>query len=196
MPDAPLALLPSAQKQSALLRILKATTTLPAQVTLYASALGAIALAAGAALPPVLAIVAGGVGVNALSNILERVARGEAVPDEEIRQQVQSAIVDSGIDKLLTEEEFQRAVAQLHQWQASLVYAIDQHEAVVAERLARQSQEHAALAAEVRSGFAEVLGKLAELERLEEIVLLLRDLSALIGPRFDQRGQQVGVQFN
>jgi hypothetical protein len=95
MLDASPAFPPTTQKQSALLRILKATVTLPAQVTLYASALGAIALAADVNLPPILAAVAGGAGVNALSNILERVARGEPVPDEEIRRQVQSAIAVS-----------------------------------------------------------------------------------------------------
>jgi hypothetical protein len=158
--------LPSAQKQSALLRILKATTTLPAQVTLYASALGAIAQAAGAELPPLLAAVAGGVGVNALSNILDRVARGEAVPDEEIRRQVQSAIADSRVDKLLTEEEFQRAVARLHEWQASLGYAIEQQEAAVAERLAQQSREHTALTDELR--------QLATRQQADEIVRLMK----------------------
>jgi uncharacterized protein YjbI with pentapeptide repeats len=169
--------LPSAQKQSALLRILKATTTLPAQVTLYASSLGAIALAAGADLPPVLAAVAGGVGVNALSNILERVARGEAVSDEEIRQQVQSAIDQSGIDRLLTEEEFQRGVARLHHWQASVAYAIDQHETAVAERLAQQSREHAAMTDELRQLHARLSAELPQLatrQQADEILSLLK----------------------
>jgi uncharacterized protein YjbI with pentapeptide repeats len=177
MPDAPLASLPSAQKQSALLRILKATTTLPAQVTLYASALGAIALAAGAALPPVLAAVAGGVGVNALSNILERVARGEVIPDEEIRRQVQSAIDQSDIDRLLTEEEFQRGIARLHHWQASVAYAIDQHEAAVAERLAQQSREHAAMIDEsrqLRAHLSAELPQLATRQQADEIISLLK----------------------
>jgi tetratricopeptide (TPR) repeat protein len=184
------------QKQSALLRILKATTSLPAQITLYASALGAIALTAGADLPPVLAAVAGGVGVNALSNILERVARGEDLSDEEICSQLQAAIDDSTIGRLLTEEEFQRAVARLHHWQASIAYAIDQHEAAVAQRLAEQTRQYAALTAEVRAGFATVLEELAALERLEEIVVLLRGLLELLSPGFDQRGQEVGVRYD
>jgi tetratricopeptide (TPR) repeat protein len=196
MPDAPLASLPSAQKQSALLRILKATTTLPAQVTLYASALGAIALAAGAGLPPVLTAVAAGVGVNALSNLLERVARGEPVTEEEILQKVQSAIADSGIDKLLTEEEFQRAVARLHEWQASLACAIDQHEQTLIQRLDEQTRHYTALTVELRASISADLQKLATRGQGEEIIWRLRNLPELIGPRIDQRGQQVGVQYN
>jgi len=93
--------LTSSAKQSALLRILKATTTLPARVTFYASALGAIALIPAATMPPALAALAGGVGINALSSILERVAKGETVTDEEIQRQVQAAIADSDIANLL-----------------------------------------------------------------------------------------------
>ena len=93
--------LTSSAKQSALLRILKATTTLPARVTFYASALGAIALIPAATMSPALAALAGGVGINALSSILERVAKGETVTDEEIQRQVQAAIADSDIANLL-----------------------------------------------------------------------------------------------
>ena len=76
----------SVQKRSALLRILKATVTLPAQVTFYAAALGAIALIPGANLPPSLAEIAGGVGINILSGILERAARGEQISDDQTKR--------------------------------------------------------------------------------------------------------------
>jgi hypothetical protein len=59
-------------KHAALLRLLKAALTLPAQITFYASALGAIALMPQADLPTTLAAIASTVGVKTLSSILER----------------------------------------------------------------------------------------------------------------------------
>ncbi len=77
----------SPEQRTALLKTLKALTSLPAQVLYYGAALAAIALIPGASLPPALAVLAGGVGVNALSDILKGVARGE-LSEEHIRKQV------------------------------------------------------------------------------------------------------------
>jgi uncharacterized protein YjbI with pentapeptide repeats len=77
----------------------------------------------------------------------------------------------------LTEEEFQRAVARLHYWQASLAYAIDQHEAAVTERLAQQSREHAALTDELRQlhdRLSAELPQLATRQQTDEIIGLLK----------------------
>ena len=70
------------EKRAALLKVLKATTTMPARVTFYAAALGAILLIPGVGLPPALAAIASSVGVEALGSILERVARGEEVGED------------------------------------------------------------------------------------------------------------------
>lgn len=164
-------------KQEALLRVLKATTQLSAQVTFYAAALGAILLIPGAQLPPALAVVAGGVGVNALSSLLERVARGEDVADEEIRRQVQAAINESKIAELLNRDEFQETIAQLRSWQNLLKYTIFRSEETIISRLVEQSQQYTTLVNELRDTIAEDLEKLATREQSEEIRALLRQLA-------------------
>src|SRR5687767_11576864 len=103
---------PLPPRQSALIRILKVTATLPAQVTFYASALGAIALIGGANVPASLATLAGGVGVNVLSSILERVARGEEISDTEILEQIKAAIEESGIEQQLAIRDTQVMIAR------------------------------------------------------------------------------------
>jgi hypothetical protein len=162
------------EKQSALQRVLKATTTLPARVTFYASALGAIALVPQADLPPALAALAGGVGVNALSSILERVARGEPVDDEEIRRQVQAAIEESDIERLLTADEFQRAVARLARWHDVLRYAVRSSEFAIVERLVEQGQRYEALVVGLGDEIRASLETLATREQANEILALLR----------------------
>ena len=86
-------------KQKALVTLLDRLNIvrLPAQIVSYTAALGAIALVGGANIPPDLAFVFGSVGANILSNILDRVARGETLSDEEIRSQVTEAVEQSGI---------------------------------------------------------------------------------------------------
>lgn len=163
-------------KQEALLRVLKATTQLSAQITFYAAALGAILLIPGAQLPPALAVVAGGVGVNALSSLLERVARGEDVADEEIRRQVQTAINESKIAELLNRDEFQETIAQLRSWQNLLKYTIFRSEETIISRLVEQSRQYTTLVNELQESIAEDLEKLATREQSEEILTLLRQL--------------------
>jgi len=69
----------SEQRRSALVRVLRAIGTLPAQMLFYGTVLGAVALAVGDPSPDALmgglALLAANVGVNTLSSILERVAR-------------------------------------------------------------------------------------------------------------------------
>lgn len=183
------------RQQSALLRILKATTTLPAQITLYASALGAIALIPGVDLPPALATIAGGVGVNVVSSILERVARGEAVSDEEIRQQVQTAIDDSNIAKLLTADEFQRTIAKLVRRQDHLKYAIQSGEYAIAERLAEQYAQYRSLITELHSDISSICDELQALstrQQSEEIITLLQQVINLV--EAGQVGKQITSQ--
>lgn len=137
------------QKQSALLRILQATTTLPAQVTFYASALGAISLAAGGNLPTSLATIAAGVGINALSSILERVALGDEVSDSEILEQVKTAIEESEIAEKLAVRDIQIMIARLFRQHDLLRSAIQNHEYIVLQRLTEQAQTYEAFVAEM-----------------------------------------------
>lgn len=134
----------------ALLRVLKTTTTLPAQVTFYASALGAIALLGGFSLPASLATLAGGVGVNVLSSILERVARGEEISDTEILDQIKEAIERSGIAEQLAIRDTQVMIARQFRKLDLLKFAIQNHEYVVLQRLTEQAQAYEAFVSELR----------------------------------------------
>jgi hypothetical protein len=78
-----------ASRVKALQKIVK---RLPAQMIYYGSALGAIVLAGGGQLPPGLEFVAGGIGANLLSNLVDEIARSEDVLDDEIRQRAEDAI--------------------------------------------------------------------------------------------------------
>ena len=137
-------------KQSALLRLLKATTTLPAQITFYASALGAIALMAGGNLPTGLATLAAGVGVNTLSSILERVARGDDIMDSEILEHIKAAVEDSHIAEKLAMRDTQILIARLFRRHDLLRSAIQSHEYVVLQRITEQAQSYEAFVSELR----------------------------------------------
>jgi hypothetical protein len=73
--------------------------------------LAIISLIPGMQLPAALAALGGGIGVNILSNILERMANGEEISDDELFKQLESATED--IRKTLTKEEFFNAYGHL-----------------------------------------------------------------------------------
>lgn len=164
---------PENGKQIALLRFLKATMTLPAQVTFYASALAAIALVPGIALPPALTVLASGIGVNAISSILENIAKGQDIPDNEICRQIQEAIKTSQIDKLLTTDEFQRTIAKLVRRQDLMKYALEKREFAIVERLTDQYSEYKVLFSELRVQISDIL---LELQKLNAHVMLDKDM--------------------
>ncbi len=167
--------------RSALLRILKITTTLPAKVTFYASALGAIALVSGNSLPPPLATLAAGVGVNALSSILERIAVDEQLTDEEIRRAVESAVAQSDIAQQLTERDIQISVAKLFRQNDVLHFAIQNSEYDIARRLAEQATNYQALGDELHENIAAVYAETKELHvQGEEIIRLQKQLLDLL----------------
>lgn len=99
-------------KWKALEKIIK---RVPAQSVYYASSLGAIVLAGGGQLPSGLEFVAGSVGANILSNLVEEIARGEDVLDTEISEKTQNAILESKIERLLTKQDFLQGYARLVQ---------------------------------------------------------------------------------
>src|SRR5689334_11080619 len=117
------------QRQQALTRVLKACMSLPAKTLMYASALGAIVAIGGGTVPPELNMLVTGVGVNLLSSLIERVARGDKVAEAEMQQEVQEAIVQSGIEKLLESREFQeRGLAHLLRQQDQLQHVLQANE--------------------------------------------------------------------
>ncbi|NJL56704.1 toll/interleukin-1 receptor domain-containing protein [bacterium] len=138
----------SSSRVKALEKIIK---RLPAQMVYYGSALGAIVLAGGGQLPPGLEFVAGGIGANLLSNLVNEIARGEDVLDDEVRQRAEEAISKSDIANLLTKQDFLQGYARL-------IQRLDTQKAI--------SQD---ILDELRTGFSAV----ATIEQVEELKKLL-----------------------
>jgi hypothetical protein len=148
--------------------LLKAIKTLPAQTLLYGSALLTIAAIDGAALPGILATLATTIGVNVLSNMLERIARGYDVSDDEIRQTVESAIRDSGIEELVTSNEFQRAIGRVFRQFDLLKYAIQKGEITVVTMLSEQFEVHRGIQEELQNELSLVREELKNLSTREQ----------------------------
>lgn len=138
----------SSSRVKALQKIVK---RLPAQMVYYGSALGAIVLAGGGQLPPGLEFVAGGIGANLLSNLVDEIARGEDVLDDEIRQRAEDAISQSDIANLLTKQDFLQGYARL------------------LKRLDAQATISKDILDELRTGFSSV----ATADQVEELKQLL-----------------------
>lgn len=96
-----------------LLQQLAGAGKLSATTLIYATALGAIATIGGASFGPEFQLLFQGVGMNMISGIIERVARGESISNDQLRQEIEEAVTHSGIERLLTADEFHRAVARL-----------------------------------------------------------------------------------
>lgn len=182
-------------RQSALLRLLKACSTLPAQALFYGLALGVVAamLPPGltpaelatfwATLPPGLQLVVPGVAINTLSAILQRVAQSAGqVSDDEIRAQVLSAIDESQIADLLTAEEFQREIGRVLREQHLIRAAIEHGEYAIVDHLAQQIGEHRALLDDIREDLLAEMQTLATKEQAEQILAQLQHVLALLSP--------------
>ncbi len=112
---------PVDSKRVALSRILEVVANKSARFIAYATAtLGMMYLVPELELPPELAAIASGIGIEMLGSIIDRVASGKGISDEEIKQAVEDAIAQSGIDELLTKEDFYHAFAQLRKGQRTL----------------------------------------------------------------------------
>ncbi|MBK9926307.1 MAG: hypothetical protein IPP66_13580 [Anaerolineales bacterium] len=167
------------EMQMALLKVLKALTTLPAQVIFYGSIILAIAATGGAQLPGVLGMLSTTIGMNLLSNMLERVVQGENVLDEEIQKVVQETIQTTGIENLLTSNEFQRVTAHVFRQFDLLKYAVQRGEINIAALLSEQFAEHKIMLEEMQielTAISEKLDTLATREQGERIIKLIRQL--------------------
>ncbi len=178
---------PNKRKQ-ALLRVLRATKSLSARTTLYASALGSVALMYGANLPPELATLTGVIGANALTSIIERIADGESVADDEIRNQVKAAIAESDIAELLTTDTFQAEIARLIRQQHLFRAAIERQEYEIVDRLTEQATQYEVLFNELQDDIWAIhseLQNLATRDQGQEILNLLQHLVNLLEARQD-----------
>lgn len=178
----------------ALLHILRATLTLPAQATFFAAALLAIVSIPQANLPTTLVAIATGVGVNALSSILERVARGEQVSDDEIRRQILVTIEESRIAQRLEARDTQVMIAKLFRQLDMLRFATRDYETTILQRLTEQAAKYRMFVDELHGDIlalrTEVQG-LATREQSEVIIALLQQLLAMT----EQDGKQMTVPF-
>lgn len=108
-------------KQKALSRVLELTSTKAAKFVTYSTAiLGMAAIIPGFNLPPELAVLAGGIGVEAIGSLLDRVSEQNTISDEEILNEIHGIIEQSGIEKLLTKEDFYHAFSHLRKGQRNL----------------------------------------------------------------------------
>lgn len=158
------------KKRLAFMRVLKVTSSRSAQIMMYTFALGAIVAIPGVSLPPALAAIATGLGVEALGSILERIAFGENISDEEIFKQMKRAVDESGIVELLTtSKQTQEQLIRLASWQRHLKYVIESGDREIVQNLAEQYQ----LISHDISLMREDLQKLATQEQNEEIKRIL-----------------------
>jgi len=172
------------KRQQAVLRIIKALTVLPAQVMFYGSTLLAVGAIGGADLPGVLTTLASTVGANLLANMLERVTRGDHVSDDEIRNTVQDAIRESGIDQLATSNELQRGVAHIFRQFDLLRYAVQKGEINIVATLTDQLGQHQVILEELQSELIDIheqIKNLATRGQNEEILKSVREIPTKLG---------------
>ena len=105
----------------ALLHIIQAIATKTNKGVMYTAAtLGAMALIPNIGLSAPLNTVALSLGVTLLGNLISRVASGNMISDDQIKQEIEGAIAKSGVDRLLTKEDFDFALNHLRKRQLSL----------------------------------------------------------------------------
>jgi hypothetical protein len=182
--------LPVPRSQQTLLRVIK---VLPAQMLLYGSALLAVAATGGTDLPGVLGTLATTVGINVLSNMLERVARGDDVTDDEIRRTVADAISSSGIEKLVTGNEFQRAIAHLFRRLDLLKYAVQKGEINIVTILAQQFSQYEVMLEELKNEMDYVREQLSNVATYEQGEVIIKGINK-ISQQFAQ--QNTLAQFH
>lgn len=147
----PLDNVPDEKRQAALLHILQVVATKSAQLMLPVSALGAIALVPQSDIPSVLAGIAGGIGVNLLSSIIERVARNDGLSHQEILDAIETAIDESGIRELIsTNDVIRNQITRLASWQRHLAYVIKSGDRELSELLLQQYNEIEVIKADVK----------------------------------------------
>src|SRR5260370_25216505 len=110
-------------KRRALERFLKAVVKLPADIALYASVLGVVALmlSGGASVAGTVVL---GVGINAITSLLTKLAGDEELSEEDISRLVQDAIAQSGIREL--EQQNQNILVHLLKESRAIEQAVRQ----------------------------------------------------------------------
>jgi tetratricopeptide (TPR) repeat protein len=169
--------------KDAIVRVVKVAAPTAAASAFYALALGAIAATfATGDLPTVLFQITTAVGFNNLSTVLARLAQREQVDDEEIKCAVESAIADSKISELLTQDAFQREMARLALWQISLIDLIKQGDAGIIAAIEEQLRQSKGLRDELaqqRATLEEIIRIIGEMATRKQVNEVLRRLDRL-----------------
>ncbi len=92
------------------------------------SLLGVIALIPNINLPPELRIIAASLGVNLISNLIDRVANDPEISDEEIKLLAEDAVRRSELERLLGKDDFYHAFSLLRESQRS---SHEEHGAII-----------------------------------------------------------------
>jgi len=150
---------------NALETLVKRLSKHSAQLAYYGSSLGAIALFAGAQLPPEIEAVASSIGVNIISELVSKIANGEDVSDEDIQTDVEFAIKRTKIDTLLTQQDFLQGYARL------------------LKRLDTQAEVSQAILSELRDNFATV-ATAEQVEELKQLILSTQQVAEHNDPIF------------
>lgn len=129
-------------RQSALLKILQVIGTKSAKTLTYSTTLlGMAALIPSLQLPPELAVIASGVGVNAIGSLLDRVANNE-ISNDDLLKETTNTINKLGIENLLTKDDFFHAFAQLRKGQRTITNQTDEITYILREVEKLVSQNH------------------------------------------------------
>ncbi len=162
--------------------VLQALKVLSGKSLLYGSALLAIAAIPGVELSGAMGVIATGLGVEALGSLVDRLASGEAVTAGEIRQIVDGAIAESGIEDHLSGEEFQHEVARLVRQMHLMRGAVEAGEYRLAQQLDEQYSGHQAILWELQDELTFVQDHLEQsATRDEDIIALLRQMNDRMG---------------
>lgn len=90
-----------AVRQNALSKILSIAAQRSAQLLMYGSCLGAIALIPENSIPATLVGLATGIGVNSLASLIERVAHNQTISDVEISNELETAVIESNFEQII-----------------------------------------------------------------------------------------------
>lgn len=99
--------------------MLKVLSNASAKATIYtAAALGIAATIPDIPLPPELAVVAGGLGIEAMGSILDKIAFDDGLTDDEIVSLVENSLAQLNIEQFLTKDEFWHGFSHLRRFQS------------------------------------------------------------------------------
>ena len=108
-------------KESALSRILGTVAKGMGKPVAYTVALlGLVSLFPGVELPALLQVLAGSVGIEIIGSLIDRVVFGEDISEETIINEVERALTQSGLEDLLTKDDFYHAFAHIRKGQTKL----------------------------------------------------------------------------